>query len=230
MHNICVFTSICEEDREHFDRYLNEIDRLKMMFVIHFDRCRDSTKWLFGLHPRCLGYTMQDDPSREFTEQDKQGIFDLIAADRSFKWALAWDVDETFEREAPRKMRLLAERGAANITTRWLNLWDDARHIRIDPPYDTGYRVKFYNLKYEGWKFQHPIVNGAKIDGQESIHNSDLVCLHWGMMTERLRILHKQRWDRIYSTALRGDPNPYGFWKDALDPTKPAKVTTHAYF
>jgi hypothetical protein len=61
------------------------------------------------------------------------------------------------------------------------------------------------------------------------VAKADLVCLHAGMMTPELRRLHKERWDRIYSTALRGDPNPLGFWRQAIETEKDAVLIRHGY-
>lgn len=41
---ICAFTSICQEDERWVDQYLAEVDRLKMDFCVHFDRCSSSLK------------------------------------------------------------------------------------------------------------------------------------------------------------------------------------------
>lgn len=227
-HGIGAFTSVYEEDRIWVPQYLKEVERLKLLFVVHLDRCSDMTKYALTRHPRCVGFTEQNDPSREFDETQKQGAFDLLVK-QGFRWAFAWDIDETFERKAKSKLRTLSGFCTYDsIITRWLNLWHDKEHIRVDGHFATGYRVKFYNLSVGPWKFTHKIVNGAKISHREPNHyRSDLVCLHHGMMTPALRILHKERWDRIYSTALRGDPNPYGFWRDAIE--TPAEVIKHAY-
>lgn len=48
-------------------------------------------------------------------------------------------------------------------------------------------------------------------------------------MTPALRRLHKERWDKIYSAALRGDPNPYGFWKNAVETEAAAVTEPHDY-
>lgn len=224
--SICAFTSVCEEDACWVPQYLAEIARLEMPFCVHLDRCSERTSQLFFDSPWFISSTERR--RGEFNEQHKQGVLDLVAT-AGFKWAFAWDIDETYEKDAPAKLKELCKLDVDNVDTVWLNLWDDKDHIRVDPPFDTGHRVKLYNMESGRWTFEHKIVNGAKIVGRKcSLHKSDLVCLHWGMMTLELRKMHKERWDRIYSTALRGDPNPYGFWKHALE--APATVEKHAYF
>lgn len=226
MHNIGVFTSICEEDAVWIPQYLREVDRLGVFFVMHFDRCSDHTKHAILSNNRCVGYTEQNDQTVEFHEMQKQGVFDKLVNMR-YKWAMAWDIDETYEREAKRKLRLLTRRTEDALVTWWYNLWGDINHIRVDGHFSTGYRVKFYNLSRSPWTFESKITNGAKLSRPIAYHRSDLVCLHHGMMTDELRRMHKTRWDRIYTTALRGDPNPYGFWKDAIN--IPAQVVKHGY-
>ena len=51
-----------------------------------------------------------------------------------------------------------------------------------------------------------------------------MTCLHWGMMTEELRVAHKRRWDDIYSKV---GGNPSGFWDLCLDPTKIPRLEEH---
>lgn len=229
MPSICIFTSICEEDQHWTLQYLREVRRLGLPFAIHFDRCSAETKSI--LRSEAYAWTQRDSP-REFEETDKQGIFDAVVA-RGFQWALPLDVDETFERSAPDRIRQLMQLDVDCVDVRWLNLWNDDRHVRVDRGFADGHRVKLYNLQGgRTWKFESKVVNGAKLqERKERVDKRhDLVCLHWGMMTPTLRNIHKDRWDRIYSTALRGDPNPYGFWKDAIATQDSAVVVKHGYF
>jgi len=244
--NFVAYTSVCEEDAGYAPQYLAEAERLAMPFAIHLDRCSTSTLRKFFRHPLCVGYTTQNNRSIEFNEQHKQAVFDLAAKQKP-QWLMAWDVDETFERDAPRKLLEIADLDADYVDVRWVNLWDDPKRVRTDGPFSQGHRVKFYSMKLK-WKFDHPITNGAKAIDRETgnvlVYNPhrpnskeikraqhDLVCIHWGMMTRELRELHKDRWDRIYSAALRGDKNPYGFWEYALNETDYPPVTSeHDYF
>lgn len=258
---VCAFTAVCEEDARWLPQYLAEAERLGMPFAVHFDRWQNAKGHIKdgpvrGLmqrvqrHRLCVGYTLSRDYSAEFTEQHKQPVFDLVAG-RDFDWAMAWDVDETYERLAPEKLQALLETDADQIQCRWLNLWGDSTTVRADGDWLLGRRVKFYNLLSGRWHFDHPITNGAKLlkspppprKGHRPMHTSgawqpqfrtdvvvkrvDLVCLHWGMMTPELRRLHKERWDRVYTTAVGN--NPYGFWRNALETEDKAVLEVHDY-
>ena len=67
------------------------------------------------------------------------------------------------------------------------------------------------------------MVNGPRAIGQgnrvldDNIVPSNLVCLHWGMMTLPWRIQHKERWDRIYEQADPSGMNPYGYWNSMIE-------------
>lgn len=246
MKNVCAFTSICAEDAGWVGRYLREAERLSLSFAVHLDRCApgdcDALHDLVS-HDLCVGHTHQPNPAVEFTEQHKQAVLDLVAG-LEFKWAMAWDVDETFEATASHKIMDLTGGGSGAdwVAVRWLNLWGDRNHVRVDGEWANKHRVKFLNLAKKRrektrWVFDHPVTNGPKLVGVGDDRNvfatagelSDLVCLHWGMMTPALRRLHLTRWDRIYSTALRGDANPYGFWRDAVATEGTAVTAAHDY-
>lgn len=231
-NTVCAFTAVCQEDLVWLHKYLCEVERLNLPFGMHLDRCLPHTWAFVQAHPLCLTTTISVSDA-EFNEQHKQPILDSITA-LGYGWAFAWDIDETYETGFRNKLdRLLPQlSGADCVDLRWLNLWDDERHVRTDRNFDAGHRVKLYNLN-EGrrWAFDHPITNGAKLVGREGVTvKVDLVCLHHGMMTPELRRQHKARWDRIYSTALRGDPNPYGFWREAIATEDSAVTVKHGYF
>lgn len=232
--NFVAFTAVCEEDAWYAPQYLAEAERLGIPFAIHFDRCTPRTLRAFVRHRLCVGYTFQPDSGEEFTEQHKQKVFDL-AASKGPRWMLGWDVDETFERDAPQKFAEIADRTDADlIDFRWVNLWDDPGHIRTDTIFSGGHRSNLYSSRLN-WKFDHPITNGAKavapsgkVKKDVRVAKSDLVCLHWGMMTLELRKQHKARWDRIYTKAVGN--NPFGFWSYALDEeTYPPTVSENPY-
>lgn len=236
--SVCAYTAVCEEDSCWIPQYLSEVERLKLPFVMHADRCSRATIELFFRHPYCLDVTYQNNPRIEFEERHKQRPFDVILRN-GYNWAMAWDIDETYEKGAPAKLLGIQTLDADYVDVNWVNLWNDPEHIRVDGTFGEGHRVKFYNLKTMLWKFDHAITNGAKpvaswngpIYGapEAKLVRYDLVCLHWGMMTPELRRLHKERWDRIYSTALKGDPNPYGFWRHAIETEEQAVIVPHNY-
>lgn len=225
--SICAFTSICDEDACWIPQYLAEAERLGLPFCINLDRCSMPTRRALTRHPLCIGIAVQDDPAVEFEERHKQRALDVVAA-RGTDWALAWDIDETFEADAPAKLRRL-DPDLDCLDVRWLNLWGDRDHIRVDGAFGEGHRVKLLNLTGgRRWVFDHPITNGPKLVGREAVVTRfDLVTLHHGMMTPELRRLHKDRWDRIYTTAVGA--NPYGMWADACDETITPVLLRHGY-
>ena len=227
---IAAFSSICEEDSIWIEQYLSEIERLKMPFYIHFDRCSPKTKRTLSAHSLCRGTTNQDDPRTEFDETHKQQVMDLLQNHRNYDWALAWDVDETFARNAPEKIPEAIRVRADCINVKWVNVWNSPDRIRIDGPFGSGHRCKLYDLR-DGrrWRFTNRVVNGAKLfRGKDEVAGTEsrvheLVWLHWGMMTRELREAHKDRWDRIYGKAV--GRNPYGFWNYALNEDEFPPVT-----
>lgn len=234
LDKVCGFVAVCEEDVWMWGRqFLREMERLGLRFMVHFDRCSGKAKSELGDHDLCAGSVGRNDHSIEFNEQHKQDILDRVAVFK-FDWAMALDIDETYAVGLSKDViwDICNQNNCDLVDIRWLNLWDTKDYIRVDGNWATGHRVKFYNLRSGKWVFDHPITNGAKLKGREAkvMARKDLVCLHWGMMTEALRRQHKERWDRIYSTALRGDPNPYKFWTHALDPTITPVTVRHGYF
>jgi len=221
MGDVAAFSCICEEDAWLLDQYLTEVERLDIPFGMHMDRCSAETKLRIENHPLCFGTTVQDDPKREYTEQDKQAIFDMLyKSGRRRRWALHWDVDEIWDKDAPDKLRAIINRSEDLLYVKWVNCWGDLEHIRVDTVFASSRRVKLYNISQgRRWLFDHPITYGCKMVGDEGLvkHGAgvhadlDLVCLHTGLMTRELREFHKARWDRILTTAVGN--NPLGFWE-----------------
>lgn len=232
------FTEICEEDQVWIPQYLAEVERLGMPFGIYLDRCSLDTKALFIDHPLRVVWVSQDDPTLEYTEQHKQTVFDALAKTAEFRWLVHWNIDEVWERDAPRKLAWNADRDEDYLMVQWVNCWEDQAHVRIDGQFYYSKRVKFYNVS-DGrrWKFDHPITHGCKLVGADGVPQHDsqvksghshLVCLHTGLMTRELRELHKARWDRIYTTAVGN--NPYKFWDYCLNEAEyPATVVPNPY-
>jgi hypothetical protein len=236
--NVCAFTSLIEEDACWLPQYLREAERLAMPFAMLLDRCSEATAELVRSHPLCVGVARRDAAAGEFTEDCKQAAFDIAVASGA-TWAMAWDCDETYERDAPRKIAEIAALDVDYVDVRWVNLWGDARHVRTDGPFGGGHRVKFYHLRRRRWKFTHTITNGPKMvdrrgevvsdpSPRERAAKHDLVCVHWGMYTPELRRAHKERWDRIYTAAVGN--NPYGFWSYAIETEDQAVLVEHDYF
>jgi hypothetical protein len=235
--SIGVFTNLCEEDAGYATQFLAEIERLGFPYAIHFDRCSAETKERLGSHPLCIGRSYQENAAVEYTEQHKQACMDIVQHSEKFDWALHWDIDETWEKDAPAKMAAIDKLQDVDlIDLAWRNLWGDPQHIRMDGGFGTGHRVKFYNLRNgRQWKFDHPITYGCKmvdyagnvLNGVGVCQQSDLVCLHWGFMTQELREFHRTRWNRIYGKAVGA--NPYGFWNFACDESITPIVVENPY-
>lgn len=205
-----MYTAICEEDKEWIPQYLKEVERLDVPFVIHFDKCFFPE---LAEHKNCVGFTKKEEG--EFSERDKQGVFDLLKS-KGFEWGCAWDIDETWDKNFTEKLALVENSGAEYIDCPWVNLWESDDMVRRDGAFGGGHRAKFYKLNRE-WIFTHPITNGAKHRGGEEPIQAKvpIVCIHHGLKTKALRKLHKDRWDRIYTHHVGN--NPYGFWAFALD-------------
>ena len=235
MNNIMVFTSICEEDNIWIDQYLAEIERLDVRFAIHLDRCSGETKERLVNHKLCAFHTTQDVKKIEFTEKHKQKILNLVVGSDA-TWALAWDVDETFETDAAAKFSHIAESDVDVINIGILHLWGDRRHYRSDSNLDEGSRERMLNVgKGSNWIFRYDTVNGPRAMDEYKKRTLEthvdrgrhLECLHWGFMDQELREYHKERWDRIYGRAM--GRNPYGFWDHILNPNLKVEITEHNY-
>lgn len=226
---IAAYLTICSQDAWLARQWLAETERLGIDFAVHFDRCSPETKRHFTYNACCTGYTSNDNPEVEYTEHDKQRCFNILV-ENGYEWALQLDADETLEKDAvtklPRVLESQEAAGADCVGLRYVSLWDDLEHIRVDGPFASGYHVKLYNLKGgRKWKFAEPTVNGAylmdvsgqykKKKGAVTETRCDLVCINHGTMTHELRVQHKQRWDAIY-TRLVGN-QPYQFWNYSLD-------------
>lgn len=239
---IAAYTCICQDDACWIDQYLREATRLGMPFAMHFDKCTIDIMEKVTKHPLCMGYTSLDRTSTnmrvDFDEMHKQKPFDTVVR-AEFKWALAWDIDETYERDAPAKIKKICELDTKHVVVRWLNLWETPDQIRVDAHWGCAYRDKFFNLQNSVWRFTHKVINGPKqwdtiagkpfdIDGDTDVYVKlmDFVCLHWGLMTDELRRQHKARWDYLYTKAVGA--NPYGVWNAALDTTN-LKVEKNEY-
>lgn len=238
MSQFAAFIEVCEQDVIHLDTCLAEVTRLGMPFGIHFDRCSEATKARVRAHPFLVAEHSQDDHSVEYTEMHKQGVISKIMLLNRFKWLVHWNVDEVWEKDTLQKLAKIADRDEHYLYCQWINCWGDVGHIRTDGPFNTP-RVKLYNLSKGKWLANHAIIHGLKflktdgqIDESENVVKGhvDLVCLHLGLMTRELREQHRERWDRIYNTATRGDGNPYGIWRMALDEeTYPPTVSENTY-
>lgn len=222
---VCAFTSVCQEDLGWVDQYIIEAERLHIPFAIHLDRCNIQDFSKLVNHRLCRGYSRQNKGYIEFNETHKQEVMD-IAATTGSTWLMAWDIDETYATDLSFLDDPMLQMSHDYINVRWLNLWEDTDHVRVDGPFGSGHRDRFYNNRSGQWVFNHKVVNGPKLkvrgifagSNARELKYHDFICLHHGMMTRELREFHKERWDRIYGVAV--GKNPYGFWDYALNETE----------
>ncbi len=240
--NVCAFTPICQEDAETWlDQYLAEAERIGLPFVMYLDRCESWVAEMIVDHPMCRGFVWQQLEEVPYTERSKQSALDM--AHRQAPWALHWDADETWERDAREKLLTLPTGDGlleAVLDVRWVCLWGDDEHARVDgkfAPGQDGYnRTKLYRRVTDGrWEFLSDLVYGPTMilllkRAAMIPRVIDLACLHHGYKTRELRLHHKERWDRIYG-ALRDDgKNPYQTWEFICDEvTNPPTVEKHGY-
>ncbi len=189
----------------------------------------------------CHRWTEQTNPEAEYHEQYKQVALDIVHS--GFLWALHWDVDETWEPDARDKLGALpigSDPEGSALDVRWVCLWGDDQHARVDEEFSEGRgsytRTKLYRRVVGGrWEFLSPLVYGPTMvwDRQRQdvpTLRFDLACLHHGYKTRELRLLHKERWDRIYGGLRDDGKNPYGMWELLCDEAKyPPTIERHGY-
>jgi len=219
--NVCAFTSVCEEDACWLPQYLAEAERIGIQFVMHLDRCSRETARIVESHRLLAGITRQDNHAKQFSETDKQAALDVVVSS-GCRWALAWDVDETYAQDARRHLENLGNYFADLLQVRMVNLWGDDLHARVDGPFSSAWRCKLYRIGAgNSWAFRHPLVNGAvDLSGRHANgteQRTGLVCLHHGFKTQTLRLAHRERWNSIYGAAF--GYNPYGTWDWVCDET-----------
>ncbi len=207
-------------DRKHFARFRAELTRLNLPFAVHLDHCCPATKKLFQSHPLCVGSYCDDDPQSFFDESSRQSALNILASE-GFQKFIHMDVDETLERDAPRKLReLAAQPGWDFVGMRVLNLWGDGTHHRADGPVEYGRREKMFNLEsHREMRYYHPTIHAPKVlpAGREAVlFQSDIFVLHWGIMSHADAEEHHKRWETIYVRKVGG--NPYGTYQYLMDP------------
>lgn len=215
---VCAFTAVCEEDAGWLRQYLVEVERLGVPFVMLFDRCSLDTQRIVQRHPLVVDAVFRDHFAGEFDETCKQPALDAVKR-LGYRWAMAWDVDETFASDATERIREACALDADCVDVRWVNLWGDPGHVRVDGPFQSGHRTKLLNVAANDFRWLSPCVNGptsvTKRYRAVTKRFHELTCVHWGNMTREMRLAKKERWDRIYTKA--GGRQPYGFWDYMCD-------------
>lgn len=230
---LIAFTAVCEEDRAYAPQYIKEAERLNLEFVIHFDKCSRSTIQQFQASDLFKGSTQNDDPAKLFSDADRQGIFDL--ASRFSTRLLSWDVDETWERDFRTKWSLL-DKSFETVLVRVAHLWDSKEHVRSDAAFQKVNPIRrriFSNENGQLFRYTAPCIASPSLlnvlPGDSREIYSDITCVHWGFLTAKDRLKHKNRWDRLFNYHM--GRNPYGFWNFICDEESyPAETTPHNLF
>lgn len=213
--------SVFDGDRKHFDRFLAELSRLRLPFAVNFDHCSRETKNRFQSHPMYLCGHEDDDQKSYFDESFRQRPLEMLHR-QGFDWALSLDVDETLERSAPEKIKILATTVDAEvICCPVLDLWGDERNYRVDGTFASSRREKMFRLNSTAGTFEyyHPTTHAPKVlkpNREVKVHFSDLRVLHWGIMNMEDVHEHTTRWNTIYIRKV--GKQPYGFYAYLNDP------------
>ena len=218
-----VLFPVCDGDERHFDRFLAELTRLGFPFAVHFDHCSAETKRRFKEHPLFLEGHEDDDPNSFFGEDSRQSALDILVK-HGFAWMLSFDVDETLEKNAPEKIRKLLDADAGGydvIEFPLLDLWGDARHYRVDGPFQQSHREKMFRLGIGRWRYTHATIHAPMCTPLHKEHEvrviqPDIFVMHWGIMNMEDVRFHTERWNRVYEKKI--GKNPYGFYPYMNDP------------
>lgn len=221
-NDLGILFAVCDGDEKHFDRFLAELTRLGFPFAVHFDHCSAETKRRFKEHPLFIDGHEDDDPNSFFGEDSRQSAMDILMK-AGFEWALSFDVDETLEKNAHEKIARVLEMKEDVIECPLLDLWGDERHYRVDGPFQSSHREKFFRLTIGRWNYTHPTSHAPKATPRNREHvvtvgHADLHVIHWGIMDMDDVRFHTERWNRVYIKKV--GKNPYGFYEYMNDPEK----------
>lgn len=215
--------SVTDEDEKHFNRFEKELTRLGLMFFVNFDHCGTSTLRRFRSHPLYGSSYENSDPKRLFDESHRQNALSLLMKtnqynDLGFDWALAMDVDETLEDDAPEKIRHAMCLGADVIDFPVLDLWGDPDKrpltYRADGVHQSSHREKMFNLRTAAsLRYTHPAGSSPRHRPCDQrlpiVERRQIHVLHWGIMNPADVRFHTERWERIYKRSLGSMPTPY---------------------
>lgn len=210
---IGAWLATCEDDALRWgEQWLAEATRLQIQFTVYFDKCSQAVVDMFRTNDLFLGGI---NGSKPFDELCKDEALQLLRSRSNADWLMTWDTDETWEPEAPQKLKLLEPLDCDEVRISWVNLWNDSDVVLVNYP-SNPVRSKLFTGK-RAWKYAHGCVATPGLlppqpGKEESI---DLVCLHHGLMTRELREMQKQRWDKIYGRVM--GRNPYGAWDWVLN-------------
>lgn len=215
-------------DGKHFPRFRRELTRLGLPFAVYFDHVSRPTYDLFKSHPLFLGSYDDEDPGSHFTEASRQHALDILVR-AGFDRSLQMDVDETLERDAPRRLREEVPAVDADVIVFpcW-DLWGSHRTMRVDGPQSHGSREKVHrlrgnHLKYPSATSHAPNVTPhGKTCRDARVFRMDLKILHWGIMDLADAQFHRERWDRVYTRAV--GRNPYGSYEYYFDPATEVRL------
>lgn len=225
-------------DEKHFPRFLKEIDRLGLPFAVYFDHCTRETYKLFSSHRLYFDGFDDVDQYSSFDEGSRRYPLNILIK-AGFGHILQMDLDETLERDGPAKLRDVLKNGA-DVTGFWcLDIWDRPESSlseteepgfwrRIDGPFGAGKREKVF--KVTGNTLRWPAATAhapdvwptGKTKEESVVKMADISVIHWGIRNLADAQFHRERWDRIYTRAVGG--NPYQGYEYYFD-----KATVPAY-
>jgi hypothetical protein len=229
-------TPVCEEDAVRWGaQYLEEITRLGFPFAMHFtDGNRltsDAGKEAhnrFRHHPLYVGASIGP-KDRSFRDHDRQGAYDILERKR-FDATILMDIDETWEANFHSKIEALFQRDDWDAgRVHWINVWERPDQLRIDNP-SNPYRVKINRLDqgkrwhWMGWSVD-PYIMPERPRSRDL--GTDLVCLHWGLMTRELRLFHRDRNHQLFKESY--GECPFEYWDYLLDEKRRMELITNTF-
>jgi hypothetical protein len=213
---IGIFLCICEEDAIRWlDQLLPNLEAIGLPVSWYADHCSPET--LVRLRSMPFTLAVHDEQVKPFSEQSKEIAFDALSG---FDWAVQMDSDETWQTDAGELLRqALASTSNLLVRCPMVTMWEHEGKMMVRT--DLGsqrYRIRIYNLAYR-WHWADPVTNGPYAigyTGDAQPFDIPVRVFHWGYSTPALRLMHKERWDRIYGSHI--GRNPYGLWNQITDP------------
>jgi hypothetical protein len=176
---------------------------------------------------------VKEEEDEPFMEDFRRFPFNALK-ELGYDWAVMQDIDERWDISAKDKIRRDVEKaykkGCKSIRFPMFTAWDEG--LRIDTifnPMLTNAETRRERMFYAkgDWKWLHKIIvapyyfeNNQRKDYK--VHFGTAPIIHYGHRTEKLRKMHKKRWDKNYTRAVGNQP--YTFWRYINDKSGPVEV------
>jgi hypothetical protein len=201
---------ICEEDVGYLPSLFTEIERMDVDASWVMNNCSPETVERIRSFSRTVW-------QREFNVSFHNCLrnFSLEAVELSYDWLIQWDADETWEPDAPEKIRkMLSQKGNYGLVpVRMAHAWDKDGETYFTTDW-AAERDRIYNMdKRYRWRYLNRVTAGPTnlYGGDERPKDPlNLWMLHWGYQTKEKRDFHKKRWDKLHGISM--GKNPYGQW------------------